>query len=513
MIKKIITIQILVILAAFLTSFSAPPINFFPLAWFTFIPILFVMKSIKSNKVALFLGLEMGLIINLHAFYWLNHTIVIFGHLHWAIALILYILLSFLQGIRYGVFFYLYKRFDLEYKNIFIFALLYASLEFFFPMLFNWTLGNTQYLFLPFIQIVDIFGISFLSFVMALFNIILFKMILFGFVGRTHENKGRTQRFAPTHMKPLGFFMIFFSIVIIYGVIQINRYDKIMKNADKIKIGVVQANIDIFDIHDPQKYQDNIMKFKTESLLARDEGAELIIWPESSSYSSTKYDATKMNVAPYLKTPLILGGLSYKRTKDDWWNYNTAFFIDEEQNILNTYHKHYLLAFGEYMPFGEYFPKWKQYFRAVGNFKPGEEIRIFNFKNKAKIGVLICYEDIIEMFSNKVNKKEPNILINMSNDAWFGNTAAPDLHRMIAQYRTVENRKPLVRVTNTGRTIFIDAVGRLGKTLPIYTTGHIVDDVPIMKGKTLYQLFGWSMPYLYILFIIIIFIYEKRKKA
>ncbi len=504
MFKKIIIIQFLVILSAFLTSFSAPPIDFFPLAWFTFIPMLFVMKQIKSNKKALFLGLEMGLVINLHAFYWLKGTIVIFGHLPLWLALILYILLSFLQGIRYGVFFYLYKKFDLENKNIFIFALLYASLEFFFPMLFNWTLGNTQYLFLPFIQIVDIFGISFLSFVMALFNIIVFKLILSKMNANGDDYK--------VYLRKLVYFALFFVVLMIYGVVQISRYDSKMKKAPKLKIGVVQANIDIRDIHNPRKYQKNIDKFKNESIKAQNEGAEVIIWPESSSYQSTAYDAKKVRVAPYLNVPLIYGGLSYKRTKDDWWNYNTAFFIDENQNVINTYHKQYLLAFGEYMPFGKYFPKWKRYFRAVGNFKPGKKINLFNVKNKAKLGVLICYEDIIEMFSNKVNKKHPNVLINMSNDAWFGKTAAPDLHRMIAQYRTLENRVPLVRVTNTGRTIFIDAVGRLGKTLPIYTTGHIVDDVPVMKSRTLYQVFGWSMPYVYIFLIILIVFYEKKIK-
>jgi len=506
MFKKIALTQVLIILSALLTSFSAPPIDYFPLAWFTFIPILFVMKSIESNKKALFIGLEMGLVINLHAFYWLKGTIVIFGHLPVWLAFILYVLLAFLQGIKYGVFFYIYKKFNLENKNIFIFALSFASLEFFFPMLFNWTLGNTQYLFLPFIQIVDIFGISFLSFIMALFNIIVFKLIISKMVDKNGDNY-------KIYFKKIVYFTLFFIVLMIYGVIQINRYDKKMKNADKLKIGIIQANIDIFDIHNPRKYEANIDKFKDESLKAKREGAELIIWPESSSYSSTKYNAKKVNVAPYLKTPLIFGGLSYRRTTDDWWNYNTAFFIDENQNVLNTYHKQYLLAFGEYMPFNEYMPKnWRRYFRAVGNFRPGEEIRLFNFKNKAKLGILICYEDIIEMFSNKVNQERPNILVNMSNDAWFGKTAAADLHRMIAQYRTLENRVPLVRVTNTGRTIFIDAVGRLGKTLPIYTTGHIVEDVPIMKSRTLYQIFGWMMPYLYIVFIVLIVFYEKRLK-
>ena len=499
--KKFLYIQAAVLLSSFLTSFSAPPYDFFIMGWFTFIPVLFAIKNLTPRK-ALILGLEMGLIINLHAFYWLKGTIVIFGHLPVFVAIILYSALSFLQGIRYGVFLYLYKKFGFENKNPFLFPLTYASLEFFFPMLFNWTLGNTQYKFLPFIQITDIFGISFLSFIMAWFNILIYKVI-----NEYIENK----KISHQSKKHIACFSASFVLIMIYGTYQIKNYSEKIKNAEKIKIGVVQPNINIFDIHNPRKYKENLNKFKEESLKAEEEGAELIIWPESSSYSSKSYDIKKLNIAPYLSVPLILGGISYKRTKNGYFNYNTAFFIDENKNVLNTYHKHYLLAFGEYMPFGEYFPDWKKYFRAVGNFRPGNEIRIFNFKNKAKLGILICYEDIIEMFSNKVNKFHPNILINMSNDAWFGKTAAPDLHRMIAQYRTIENRVPLVRVTNTGRTVFIDATGRIEKQLPIYVTGHLTREVAIMKSRTLYQFFGWSMPYVYLVFIILIIFYERKK--
>ena len=112
-IKNIVTVQIAVIISALFTSASATPLDLFPLVWFTFIPILFILEKIDSPKKALFLGLEMGLLINMHSFYWLKETIVLFGGMHWSLATLLYLFLSLAQGLRYAIFFYLYKKFNL----------------------------------------------------------------------------------------------------------------------------------------------------------------------------------------------------------------------------------------------------------------------------------------------------------------------------------------------------------------------------------------------------------------
>ena len=253
-IKYMIVVQVAIILSAIFTSFSAMPIDWFPLVWFTFIPILYILEKTKTSKRAMFLGFEMGLLINMHSFYWLKGTISVFGGLHWSIAVFLYILLSAVQSIKYGIFFYLYHKFKLINKNFFIFPILFTVLEYFIPMLFNWTIGNTQYLFLPFIQITDIFGISFLTFVIATFNFTLYK------IWYKYRKEGVLT------LRPLSYLIIFMSIILVYGLVQIHRYDNIMAKSDHIKIGVVQANIPITEHTDPRKYKKNLEKFQIESL-------------------------------------------------------------------------------------------------------------------------------------------------------------------------------------------------------------------------------------------------------
>ncbi len=502
--KNKFILQLLIILSALLTSFSAPHYDLFPLAWFSFIPFFFAIEKSKSNFKAFLIGSEIGLIINLHAFYWINGTIVVFGNIPQPYASVLYGMLCAFQGLRYGIFGYFYKKFNLSEKHFLIVPLLYAFIEYFIPMLFNWTVGNTQYLFIPFIQIVDIFGISFLSLIMVMFSYIVFLIL----------KQNNILNGLKEHKIKVISFVILFAVIMIYGVVQIARFDSIIEKSTKIKIGTVQANVDIFERRNHKKYAELTQRFITESIKLKNEGAELIIWPESSMVPPFNKSTPNLNgiVANNLGVPIIFGGISYKKeAKETKW-FNSAIFIDETENVVDIYDKQYLLAFGEYIPFSQYFPSIKEQFREIGNLTFGEEIKAFNFKDIAKIGVMICYEDIIESFSNKIATKKPNIFINLTNDGWFLQSNEQDLHKMISIYRTLENRIFLIRATNTGRSVVIDAVGRLKKELPLYEQAGMNYDVPILNSVTIYQYIGYYVPYGYLLIIIGLVYREKRKK-
>ncbi len=444
-------------------------------------------------------GFTMGTVINLHAFVWLIGTIKVFGGLPTVISIILYILLSFVQGVRYGLFFWLYKKFNLKESHFIVVPLLYAVLEFFTPMLFNWTIGNTQYLFYPFIQIVDIFGISFLSFVMISFSYSIYILI---------RDKNKT---------PIVYITSLIVVVLIYGVVSIQIHKNKEAKSDKIDIGVVQANIGIFEKRDSRQHRENTLKFHDASFRLKEQGAELIVWPESSMVAPFQTDRKSLKgfVAPNLEVPVIFGGLTYekdfsvKQMRDFKW-FNTAIFIDKNEDILALYHKQYLLAFGEYMPFSETFPSLKKIIKMVGNITPGKEITPFILKDRASFGIFICYEDIIESFGNKVAKNKPNIYLNLTNDAWFLESVAADLHKMIALFRTIEHRRYLVRATNTGRSAIIDSMGIIKKELPLYEKGEMLYKIPILKGRTFYEMFGKYTPYIGL--IILLFYFLKRKK-
>ncbi|MFO0748871.1 MAG: apolipoprotein N-acyltransferase [Myxococcota bacterium] len=203
-------------------------------------------------------------------------------------------------------------------------------------------------------------------------------------------------------------------------------------------------------------------------------------------------------------TPILLGALTWEDPvqrpgeppKTRKVLYNTAVLIDDFGRVLGTYDKVFLLAFGEYMPFGETFPGLYDAFPTAGRFTAGKEVRTFHWGSR-NLGIMICYEDIMAGFTAKLADLQPDIIINVTNDAWFGRTSEPYLHLALAVFRSVENRRMLVRSTNTGVSAMIDPTGRINAQTSIDGAETLMEDVPLMHGRTVYaavgDVFAWSL--------------------
>ncbi len=197
--------------------------------------------------------------------------------------------------------------------------------------------------------------------------------------------------------------------------------------------------------------------------------------------------------APLLFGAMTFGGEMPMRNSDCEACFNSALLIDKDGEILELYDKAFLLVFGEYMPFGERFPELYDLLPESSRFQPGtrtEPLRL----GDASIGVLVCYEDLLPGFARRVMAHNPELLINLTNDAWFGQTAEPYHHLQLAQLRAVEYRRWLVRSTNTGVSVFVDAVGRRVAETSLTGAETLVREVPRMQSKTLYARFGdWPL--------------------
>ncbi len=196
------------------------------------------------------------------------------------------------------------------------------------------------------------------------------------------------------------------------------------------------------------------------------------------------------------RAPLLLGGLTWEDAPpgedpdgDGVRMFNTAILLDEEGHVRGTYDKNFLLAFGEFMPFGSLFPGLYKVFKQAGRFTAGSEVRVFGWRG-FKIGIMICYEDIMPNFTGKLADLEPNIIINVTNDAWFGRTAEPHHHLALSVFRAIENRLMLVRSTNTGISAFIDPTGRITGQTRIDGAETLVSEAPMMAGGTLFGAVG-----------------------
>lgn len=196
-------------------------------------------------------------------------------------------------------------------------------------------------------------------------------------------------------------------------------------------------------------------------------------------------------------TPLLFGALTHggvlaQRNAECQACFNSAVLLEPDGRIADIYDKRFLLVFGEYLPFGETWPELYDLLPEGSRFQAGTRTEPVVF-GAARIGVLICYEDLLPRHVVRVAAHDPNVFINMTNDAWFGKTAEPYHHLQLAQMRSVEYRRWLIRSTNTGVSVFVDAVGRRVKESSLDDAETLLMDVPLIEGRTVYATLGdWT---------------------
>jgi apolipoprotein N-acyltransferase len=201
--------------------------------------------------------------------------------------------------------------------------------------------------------------------------------------------------------------------------------------------------------------------------------------------------------------PMVLGAMTHGSTLATKHAtctdcYNSALLLDGDGRILGLHDKAFLLMFGEYLPFGETFPELYALSPETSRFQFGTRTEPMELVTKngtsVRMGMLICYEDLVPSYAKKVAAHNPNVFINLTNDAWFGKTAEPEHHLNLALIRTVEYRRWLLRSTNTGISVFIDAVGRRVAETSLDGAETLLRAVPLLENRTVYARFGdWPL--------------------
>ena len=281
----------------------------------------------------------------------------------------------------------------------------------------------------------------------------------------------------------------------IYGVLRLGTITTEMAQAPKLSVGAVQGNIDI-DL----KWNPVLVKHNLEinrNLTKQVADMPLIVWPETAVEDWVPENLAQLppEIMPPLssqKSYFIFGAKSFQGNLfgPGFKAFNTAFLTDGQGRVLTRYHKQVLLAFGEYLPFSKLLSKLPAMPFSDG-FTPGEGPHTLDLTNGIKIAPLICYEDLMPELSRRfVKDAKADLLVNITNDAWYGRTVAPWQHARLAQWRAIETRRTLLRVTNTGVTSVINAKGEMTQELPIFTPAVLKAQVDILEGETLYARFG-----------------------
>jgi apolipoprotein N-acyltransferase len=490
---------ILAIASGLLLTFSFPEAGCSYLAWFALTPLLIACRDL-GFKDGLKTGLLSGLVHNITLLYWLSYTMETYGHLPLYLAVPILFLFSFYLSLYTAFFCGAVTR--LAAKPLIFFVAIpaiWVSLEYIRSFLFTgfpWELmAYTQYKSLHIIQVSDILGLYGVSFLLVLSN----SALYIGYLYLT-KSGWRGKRVKALHFASSAFIFLFaLAIVWFYGKIEIEKVDKIVSASGKAKISVIQGNIEQSEKWDPALQYSATKKYLNLSASAAAERPDLIVWPETAAPFYFLYDTglTEMVQRGIAETGTnyLIGSPSFVRKGAGAEYYNSAFLIGRDGKVLGKYDKVHLVPFGEYVPFKKWLPFLGKIVEHVGDFWSGKKGAII-ILNDHGLGVLICYELIFPYLSRAEVRNGANLLVNITNDAWYGKTSAPYQHFSMTVFRAVENRRALVRAANTGISGFIDPSGRIIVSTPIFEDAAVTKDIPILREITFYTRFGDIFAYL-----------------
>lgn len=483
----------LAVTTSLLLTASFPKFNLSWLAWVALVPLLFAIRDESAWNRFRF-GFLAGLIHYFTLGYWLIHTLQTYGYLPIYVCLPIFFLLGAYLASYWGVFCLVLGYGGCKPLAAIIgIPVLWTALEYLRAFALTgvpWEfLGHSQYRNLTLIQMCDLVGVYGVSFLIALANGV-GLMLLIGFGKRQWFGHEVNKRHLAAYATVLAF-LLGFSLV--YGNQRIKSMDRQIDQAPKTRLALVQGNIEQDMKWDKRFQNKTVEKYLRLSGQVRAQQPDLIIWPETAAPFYLKHDVklTQRLILGIMEigVDLLVGSPSFRRGAQKVDYFNSAYLIDADGVFRGRYDKVHLVPFGEYVPMREYLPFLGKLVEQVGDFEPGESGHTLAWRD-THLGVLICYELMFPELSRMQVNQKADLLINITNDAWYGDTAAPHQHFSIAVFRAIENRRALIRSANTGISGFIDPVGRIIAPTRLFTEAVAVEAVPVMRETTLYTQHG-----------------------
>ncbi len=482
-----------------LLTAAFPKLGLSLLAWVALVPLLTAVRGLDA-KSAFRAGLIAGLVHYLTLLYWVVITMRTYGHLPWWQSISLLVLLSIYLGLYPACFAMLVNGFCRRPGQVVLLApVCWVALEYLRSFLltgFPWgTLGYSQFERLHVIQISDMFGVYGISFLIVLFNAAAFVVTL-----RLAKMTWRGQKVnGPDAMVAVLMPVLLIGFALIYGFNRIHAVDGAMAVAATPRVAVVQGNIDQARKWDPAYQISTTKKYVQLSLKAADNKPDLIVWPETATPfyfgASPKLTGLVTHAIRRTGTYFLVGSPSVKGAPGQQNLYNSAYMVAPDGRPTGRYDKVHLVPFGEYVPLKRLLSFAGKMVAQVGDFARGDKGRTLAWREGgASIGVQICFEIIFPGLSRSLVKNGAGVLVNLTNDAWFGRSSAAYQHFAMTVFRAVENRRTLVRCANTGISGFIDPVGRIVERSALFENAVVDKTVPIMKQTTLYTRMGDVLP-------------------
>lgn len=456
------------------------------------VPLFYKLRSTSSVWRAMRVGMVVGIILHVLQLYWIVSVLQQYGGLPLFIAvpamLLLCVYMSFYPTLFAAGFHYL-NRSTGKIALIIGAPALWVGLDW----LRSWLLGGFPWMDIGYglwsypllLQGVDLVGHYGLTFIIVLLNVAVFMQL-------------QIKRSAVQRGVAVTVCIVVVGSWLLYSVNRRHQVDELILAAETATLGIVQGNVEQDRKWSPEERLKTVQDYvQLSNTLLEKERATLIVWPETALPFYPRRNELLQPLIDFVwenQVHVMSGAPWYEveetRTKRLIRYFNSALLMDSSSSFVVGYYKSHLVPFGEYVPLKKYLPFIAPLVEAAGDFTAG---RIENTIDvgQMRTGVLICYESIFGDIGRAWVKAGANLLINLTNDAWYGNSSAPHQSWAMTVYRTVETRRGLVRSANTGISGYIDPTGTIGIESELFVPWAAPVTVPLLDVETFFVKGGY----------------------
>jgi apolipoprotein N-acyltransferase len=486
---------LLAVLSGVIVSLAFPKADLGVFAWVGFVPLFYAVLNAPMGQVFFYSWLQ-GLSFFSVSLYWIGITLHNFTSMPLWLTPGPLVLLAAIEALYGAVAIWAatYVSRNLPIALFIALPISWAGLEWVratFPIGFPWNLlGDAAYRNLVLIQYAEFTGVYGVSALIMLFNAVLFEVL-----HRDGASRRKAWALSTVTVAMIG--------AAVFGLLRIQQLDKQTPDG-VLKLAMAQGNIAEEVKWDPDFRANGFAAYTQATVFAARNQADMVIWPEAAATfifqpegkypdslaSDAQYRQMLLTLARETKLPILFGALALRRSDDGFAPVNRAYLVSADGQVESYYDKIQLVPFGEYVPL-----RWllgslvKAVAAGFGDLVPGGQQTIFSFKG-AHLGILICYESLFPDLTRRAVANGADVLVNITNDAWYGTSAAPYQLLSMAAMRAVENHTPMVRVANTGISAVIDPLGRIRANTELFKRTTRLVTVKFRPRRTVYAMVG-----------------------
>jgi apolipoprotein N-acyltransferase len=453
------------------------------LAWIALVPLLTATRG-RRLRIAFVGGWISGCVAYLGILRWIPHTMINYGGVPTVISYGILLLLVAYAGVYVGVFTagWTWSVRAWPQGAVLVGPALWVALEWIRAQAlsgFPWaSLGYSQYLNRPLIQVSEITSVYGVSFALVLGNVVVAQLLYCAM----HREWKRVAL-------PCALAACCLAAFWGYGEWRLHQIARPAARAPAdLGVAMLQGNIAQNLKWDRASQEEIFSIYRVLTLdAAADPAVDLIVWPEAATpfffANDSVFQARQLRLAQEAGRPLLFGSPTYTREGNQDVMYNSAFLVGPEATVLERYDKIHLVPFGEYMPLRRLLFFLDKLVVGVGDFRSGEAYTVMAMP-QGHFAVLVCFEVIFPELVRHFVRHGAQFLVNITNDAWFGYSPASYQHLAMVVFRAVENRLPVVRAANTGISAVIDPTGGLKQQTDLFVRTWIKDRIIPAAGPT-----------------------------